>query len=491
MRRVVLAFTAFAALSISIAHAGEQVRVVVNELDANGVAERVSRIVSDHLRSKLIETQRFLIPERDKMEMILGEQAIGVTLGECYSQECAIELGRLLQANKMVVGTVSLLAETYNISIRFLDLESGTAEFSAEEKVQSTEDLYLAAERLAARIIAFIPPRGAITAVDDENLIVNVGRADGVTPGMRFRLMRPVEHVPGYPEEEPVGVAEVASVQEDWSRLTIDQTASVARRAIIQIGDMAIGPQTIAVDELPRYAFLMVYSRPVGAEVYVDNLFRGRTGDGGLEVKLPPGQHQVRLGAPAHKGEERRVELQPSQRLPFNATLQPIFPRRVFNLPLLNVSYLRQNPTDDLFRSQLETGSLQGVQVGFGRVYSVWTTEIGGSWTMANMAQGKGYGLDEVHRISAYGQLGLAIPAGFIVPYGVIGYEVGQFMFSQKNATDSFSSIGSAGKVKQDGWYWSVGVYLRRWIHVGYRGTFRRPETDLQMITFGINVESL
>ena len=76
---------------IGPATAARQLRVVVSELDANGVRQNVARVVSDHLRVKLIETRRFGVPERDRMEEILREQAVGLRLGDCFSQECAIE----------------------------------------------------------------------------------------------------------------------------------------------------------------------------------------------------------------------------------------------------------------------------------------------------------------------------------------------------------------------------------------------------------------
>ena len=106
IRRPLLILFFIGALSSSIAQAGERLRVVVNELDANGVSHRIARVVSDHLRVKLIETRRFVVPEREKMEAILQEQAVSLQLGECFSQECAIEIGRLMQANKMLVGTL-------------------------------------------------------------------------------------------------------------------------------------------------------------------------------------------------------------------------------------------------------------------------------------------------------------------------------------------------------------------------------------------------
>lgn len=484
---VVLAF--LGTLSIPIARAGERLRVVVNDLDANGVSREVARVASDHLRVKLIETRRFVIPEREKMEAIIAEQAVGVQLGDCVSQDCAVQLGRLLEANKMIVGTISLLNQTYSMSIRFLDLTTGAAEFSAEEKCQSVDDLFAAAERLAARTVAFVPPRGHVVAVSDENFIVDLGGLDGVTPGMTFRILRAAERVPGYPEEEPIAMARATAVQEDWSRLEAERTAAtLMRRPVVQVGDVAVGPQTVAVEELPQYAFLMIYSRPIGAEVYVDNLFQGRTKNGGLEVRLAAGHHAVRIAAPAHRPDERTVDLQPGQRMPYNATLEPVLPHRASVVPLTTLSYVRQRPGNDRFRGMLDGEALQGAQIGFGRIQSFFITELGASWTYANMAPGQGYGLNETHRLGAYVQAGLATRMGLFIPYLGIGYEAAQLMFDEGNVFKGTEDPGSAGKLADNGWYWTAGVFVHRWLHVSMRGTWGHPETDLKMITAGLNL---
>lgn len=482
-------FIAIITLSVSIADGRERLRVVVNDLDANGVTEQIARVVSDHLRVKLIETRRFIIPEREKMEAVLSEQAVGLQLGECFSHECAVEIGRLLQANKMIVGTVSLLNRTYNISIRFIDLETGAAEFSADEKVQSIDDLYLAAERLAARIAAFIPPRGSVTAVSGEDIIIDLGTSDGITTGMPFRIMRRVERVPGFPEEELVATVRTVSVQETWSRAAYQvEPGLMTRRPAIGVGDVAIGPQTVVVTELPQYAFLTVYSRPIGAEVYVDNLFRGRTTDTGLEVRLTAGEHRVRLAAPAHHAEERVIELQPNQRTSFNATLEPVLPRRPFIMQLAHVSYVLQNPTDAAFRSEIEAESLHGVRVGFGRIHSIWTSEIGGSWTTTKNAPGRGYDISDVQRLGAHGQIGFALRLGWIVPYGAIGYEIAQFRFSEQGAN---RGLGAGGNLRDDGWYWTTGVYVHRWLQISYRATTGRDNTDLRTYGIGVNITEI
>ncbi len=46
-----------------------------------------------------------------------------------------------------MVSTVGRLGEMFVVTVRFLDLERGVAEFSAEEKADREDDLFLSAER--------------------------------------------------------------------------------------------------------------------------------------------------------------------------------------------------------------------------------------------------------------------------------------------------------------------------------------------------------
>ena len=204
-------------------------------------------------------------------------------------------------------------------------------------------------------------------------------------------MLRRVERIAGYPEDQTIGTARAVSVQPAWTRIVLDTPPSQRGRrqepVQIAVGDLVIGPQTVAVDEIPRYAYLMVFSRPTGAEVYIDDLFRGRTSKEGLEVRLDPGEHRVRLSATAHEEDTREVTLRPDQRMPYNATLEPRLPRRVFVMPITTFGYVRTTPSDEHFREQLDGNVLQGMHVGMGRVYSFLLTEMGAEWTFSNMGR--------------------------------------------------------------------------------------------------------
>ena len=68
--------------------------VAVLELDPNGVSESEARALSDRLRIEVFNAGEYEVMERDKMNRILDEMQFH--LDDCTSDECAIEIGRLI-----------------------------------------------------------------------------------------------------------------------------------------------------------------------------------------------------------------------------------------------------------------------------------------------------------------------------------------------------------------------------------------------------------
>ena len=79
---------------------GQRVNIAVLDLDPTGVSAEDSRFLSDRLRTELFETGSFQVIEREKMEEILSEQGFQNT--GCTSVECAVEIGQLLNVNRIV-----------------------------------------------------------------------------------------------------------------------------------------------------------------------------------------------------------------------------------------------------------------------------------------------------------------------------------------------------------------------------------------------------
>jgi serine/threonine-protein kinase len=65
--------------------------------------------------------------------------------------------------------------------------------------------------------------------------------------------------------------------------------------------------------ELTPYGFLNIRSKPIGAQVFVDGGFKGKTP---LQLELPLGKHEVRLTLPDYHDWEAQVELTKAQEIP-------------------------------------------------------------------------------------------------------------------------------------------------------------------------------
>ncbi len=77
--------------------------------------------------------------------------------------------------------------------------------------------------------------------------------------------------------------------------------------------------KSTSVEEV-RSAYLNIESFPVGARVFIDNMFKGKTP---LKIGLPMGKHEVRLTMPDYHDWEAQVELKEEGETPLSVRLSP------------------------------------------------------------------------------------------------------------------------------------------------------------------------
>ena len=154
MKRVFLCLAVVGMIfSASVSNA-ENLRIVVMDLKADGVSDQIARTVSNMLRTEFINMNEFTVVERAQMDAILKEQ--GVQQSGCTDQACAVQMGRLMSARKILVGEVSPMGKSIITTVRIVDVEKGVSEFAATQKAANEEVLDTAvseiAEKLADRI---------------------------------------------------------------------------------------------------------------------------------------------------------------------------------------------------------------------------------------------------------------------------------------------------------------------------------------------------
>lgn len=125
--------------------------LAVLELTSNGVNKIITYAVTDVVRSEFVNIGNFTVVERTRIKSILEEHGLQMT--GCTDQACAVEIGRMLSADKLIVGEVNGVGETVVITIRYIDIKSGISMFSATGKAADTDEVINAAESTARDLI--------------------------------------------------------------------------------------------------------------------------------------------------------------------------------------------------------------------------------------------------------------------------------------------------------------------------------------------------
>lgn len=103
---------------------GEIPMIAVMPLSGVGVDVTSSLVATDALSDELLKTGSVRVMERSQMENILKEQGFQQS-GACDGSECAVQVGRLLSVEKIVVGTFGKIGDSYSLSIRLVDVQTG------------------------------------------------------------------------------------------------------------------------------------------------------------------------------------------------------------------------------------------------------------------------------------------------------------------------------------------------------------------------------
>jgi TolB-like protein len=149
-KKILLTFVIIMLLGPSLFAETKKMRIAIMDFTPKGISVKDARIISEIIRNDMINTREYVVVERDQMNRILYEQGFQMT--GCTDESCAVEAGKLLSANKMLVGSISKLEDRIIVTGRIVDVEKGSAEFSEKVDADSMNDLAYAAEQFVKRL---------------------------------------------------------------------------------------------------------------------------------------------------------------------------------------------------------------------------------------------------------------------------------------------------------------------------------------------------
>lgn len=224
---------------IKITRVGSPLSVAIMPIETTGENVQISSMILDKLITNLVKKRRFKVIEREFLEKIINEQALGMS--GIVDEETAISAGKVIGAEAIIMGKQFELNGDMHISVRVIDVETSET-ITANEIVSEDDELERAMEKVAVMIINDMPLfEGTVIKVDPDQIYMDIGADLGVRKGTKFTIYRKGEEIKhpstgevlGY-NVTPLGEAVTTNVQEKMS------IAKIVKSGAIQIGDKAV-----------------------------------------------------------------------------------------------------------------------------------------------------------------------------------------------------------------------------------------------------------
>jgi TolB-like protein len=207
-------------------YAAEKISMAVYEFDAAGVPPALGNAVADFIQAGLYETGRFNIIERKKIQQILKEQGFqktGVT-----TTEQAVEVGRILNVNNIVIGTVAKIGKRIVITMQLIDVEMAKIILTDKVECDSEDLLTTAAKKLAEHFSKGVSIKGKVLKIlNDNEVIINLGMQDNVEKGQELTVERLGEAIKDetgrivYQERKKIAIVKIDNVLEEASKAKV------------------------------------------------------------------------------------------------------------------------------------------------------------------------------------------------------------------------------------------------------------------------------
>lgn len=130
--------------------AADKIAIAIVNFDANDVPRQEALKITELIRNEMVNSGLYTVVERTQVDKILREQGFQQT--GCTDVSCAVQMGKLLSARKMLVGSVMRFGDQIAITGRIVDVEKGVAEFSEKEIASSYDYIPVAVERFADKL---------------------------------------------------------------------------------------------------------------------------------------------------------------------------------------------------------------------------------------------------------------------------------------------------------------------------------------------------
>jgi TolB-like protein len=128
--------------------------VSVLPFEAVRISKQEAKVITSLFEVALVKTSGYTVIEQIELEKILEAQEL--SLNPCTDESCAIKIGRILSADNIFIGTVSLIGDQYIITIKLVDVSKGKIEGAESIEASSfgkiSEKMFVIANNFTAKV---------------------------------------------------------------------------------------------------------------------------------------------------------------------------------------------------------------------------------------------------------------------------------------------------------------------------------------------------
>ncbi|OGG99178.1 MAG: hypothetical protein A2600_05220 [Candidatus Lambdaproteobacteria bacterium RIFOXYD1_FULL_56_27] len=165
-----------------------QTGLLVLQFAATGMTDSAARAYSSMIAQNVGNTNRFLVTDHEQAEQVMMRE--NPKLLPCFEIGCGIQMAKILGADRILSGNLSLGANNYVLlKVKLVNVLDNSIEF--EDEIRFTDEtmdrrLYTMAQGIAKNT----PLKGKILRANNKLVVVDLGANHGVSVGDRFVIYK-------------------------------------------------------------------------------------------------------------------------------------------------------------------------------------------------------------------------------------------------------------------------------------------------------------
>jgi len=164
MKNIIGLLMTICILSPASGYAADTLTIAVADFKAVNISGVMIQGVSEFLRTRLANSNKFAVSQREKMERVLG------SFPACADTACAVSIGRALNVKKVASGSVSYEFGVYTADINVVDVARGAPDVVIQKIVKTEEDVIRRLpELISAAVVAYYSANTAQSVKPDSS----------------------------------------------------------------------------------------------------------------------------------------------------------------------------------------------------------------------------------------------------------------------------------------------------------------------------------